>query len=905
MREVYLLQFGFKVSKAIKNLQFFHGVYWSAVLRELLRKQIPAEYGSKDFLDKMGIYPIPVLNGLTELQTDAYLYYNLILPIEFKQLLLNCMEYLLKNKYREFNFPVYSSIKPGENISFAQLRCLLSGESDPAKWKPLDMSYIHCEQDSLKNHSELTVVFHTPLRLHRSGKSDDRQWADTRYWDTGFFLSKLNESLFAGIPMADIASVQTVDRGLLWIDAYDGYAPLGGLCGAIRLRLPDGDAIRRMLVQGQYCGLGKNRSLGFGFYHLGESELNPLFQCPQQAETLLAKAADISLLSRVLDELDADSAGPDGLCAGDLKQNRGEYLHSASINLAKGSYLPGEVKRISISDDNGKQREINIRNIMERHMLRALQSILYDATDKQFDICAYAFRKGKGYLDAVRATQKGLKKGFKTGVAADIEACFDSIPPAALALLMWGLLGCDPIRPVINKVISLREMGLEQGNPLSPLLANIYLMPLDREFRRTGYHYVRYADDFVVLDKLNQDSDKLMQTVEDVLSTLKLRLHPDKTEVLSPESEFTFLGCRISNSGYVCIADLDNKTQTSVSEVTEKSDEPEAVLPDLIKGIPVYVTFKDTSVRCTERELIIESGEDTKHISWKMVNRIVIIGKPRISAYAIYRALTLQKPVVFLSIGGKHIGAFYPKLTTESPKSLFNDSVSCYEEFELDFIRKTAIAKLNNQSMLLKARQIDVGCLEELIKKCQISSEVDTLRGYEGAGAAYYWKQYAELINSFNFQQRKYHPSPDPVNALLSLGYSIMYNRMAEGLIAAGLSPWDGVYHKNQGKHYALASDMMEPFRFLIDRIVLALINTSQITEDDFRLIESPKGNYCRLEGDGFAKYINRYEYTMHDHISALDDFSGSWAELLDYYCRKLINCLRIGIPFEPYLHKK
>ena len=105
MRNVYLLRFGFRVKRGIAGLHFFHGVYWSAIIRELLRGHVPSEYGSKDFLDRMGIYPLPILNGITELSPDDMLYYNLILPVEFKPLLLKSMESLLKNRYREFRFP--------------------------------------------------------------------------------------------------------------------------------------------------------------------------------------------------------------------------------------------------------------------------------------------------------------------------------------------------------------------------------------------------------------------------------------------------------------------------------------------------------------------------------------------------------------------------------------------------------------------------------------------------------------------------------------------------------------------------------------------------------------------------------------------------------------------------------
>ena len=905
MRNVYLLRFGFRVKRSIAGLHFFHGVYWSAIIRELLRGHVPPEYGSKDFLDRMGIYPLPILNGITELSPDDMLYYNLILPVEFKPLLLKSMESLLKNRYREFRFPAYSYIRPGDNVSFAELTCLLSGNSEAEKWVPLDSGYTSREVAALQSSRELTLVLHNPLRMHRPNKSKERPWLDARYWDTSFFLSRLNECLLAGIPQSNLDKVRALERGLAWIDVHDADLPLGGVCGGLKLEVPDNPALRKMLVEGQYTGLGKNRSLGMGFYYLAESTMNPLFQCPAQAHTLLAQAARPKLLAATFEALDNDSSGPDGLTAADLKLNKDEYLSSLQLSLQKGCYTPGPVKQFKLVNELGKERTIETRNIMERHLLKALYEVLYQATDEQQDFCVYAYRKGRGYLDAVRAVVRGFKQGFQCGLAADIEAYFDSISPSVLELQMLGLLGSDPILALVNKVIHLRPLGLEQGNPLSPLLANLYLLPLDRELKRTGFHYVRYADDFVLLDKSNPDAERLSSLIHEVLAPLKLRLGRAKTQAFTPQEEITFLGCRINGNGFVQLAELEaDENDTDNAEEIETAGGG-CILPDLMQGIPVYVTSRETVVRCTDSELLIESGEDTLRVSWKMVSRIVVIGRPRISSGTIYRALILQKPVVFLSVMGKPIGAFYPKYKISAPKDMFSSTNLSFEQFELSFIRAIAAAKLNNQYVLLRDRKIEATDIKDLQLQCGNSDDPEVIRGYEGAGAAIYWKHYAQLINDFDFQGRKYHPSPDPVNAMLSLGYTILYNRVAESLIAAGLSPWEGMFHARHGSHYALASDMMEPYRFLVDRIVLALTNRQQITPDDFLITEGSKGVFCRLESHGFAKYINEFEHTMHNRITTADGNKRTWSEMIDLASRQLVNCLRIGIPYTAYKHQK
>jgi CRISPR-associated endonuclease Cas1 len=905
MREVYLLQFEFLVTGQIKHLHFYHGVYWSAIIREILRRHIPEEYGHANFLDKLGIHPLPVLNGITDAAAGATLCYNLILPVEHKGILLKAMSKLLKNNYKDCFFPAYSFIIPGKNIRLQNLKCLLSGQTAPEQWTALDNEYIKKEAAALKSLPELTLVFHTPLRMQRPGKSRERPWLDATYWDTGFYLQRVNEYLGTGIAGTELIAVETVGQGLVWLNVYDADLPLGGICGAVKIRVPDNEKLLQMLVEGQYRGPGKNRSLGLSFYRLAESNLNPLSRLPDNSVNLLQQAADKTFLTELLAELNSESAGPDNLTASDLRQNRDEYLEVVHNCLQEKEFVPGPVRTITIINETGKERRLEVRNIMERHLLQAIAKTVYRATDELIDFCVYAYRNGRGYLDAAGAVLKGFQNGFESGVGADIDTFFDSIDPDILDLQLTGLFSPDPVLDLLRKVIHLKEKGLEQGNPLSPLLSNLYLIPLDCELKRTGFHYVRYADDFVLLDKTQPDPEKLLTLIAKTLDLLHLKLSADKITTFTVSDEITYLGCRISSKGYVQIAREISDAAEEDSQPAFETETGGTMLPDLLHGIPVYVSFQETSVRCSETELLIESGEEVRHMSWKMISRIVVIGKPRISAGTIYKALLLNKPVVFLSITGKPVGGFFPDYNLGCPRDIFNDSNMSYQEFELEFIRSIALAKLNNQGVVLAAKHLFLQEMKDLQNQCARSDNPDQIRGYEGAGAAGYWKHYAGLIKDFDFMGRKYHPSPDPVNAMLSLGYSILYFRMAEALLAAGLSPWEGIFHAKHNLHFALASDMIEPYRFLVDRIVLALINKGEMKHDDFTVTDSARGRFCRLECEGFRKFINKFENTMHDRITGKDGVARTWAEQLDFSCRQLVNSLRLGIPFTPYLHKK
>ena len=131
-------------------------------------------------------------------------------------------------------------------------------------------------------------------------------------------------------------------------------------------------------------------------------------------------------------------------------------------------------------------------------------------------------------------------------------------------------------------------------------------------------------------------------------------------------------------------------------------------------------------------------------------------------------------------------------------------------------------AKIHNQRQVLQQHEIKEPRLKELELSLKDCLEGDVLRGKEGASSAIYWQHFRDLAKPLDFPRRAYHPPEGPVNAMLSLGYSILYYRMAESLAASQLNPYEGIFHVPRGLHCALASDLIEPFRFLVDRWSIA-----------------------------------------------------------------------------------
>jgi RNA-directed DNA polymerase len=175
----------------------------------------------------------------------------------------------------------------------------------------------------------------------------------------------------------------------------------------------------------------------------------------------------------------------------------------------------------------------------------------------QFRPGSYGFRPGRGCKDALREVDRLLKEGFTHVVDADLKSYFDTIPHDRLMARVGETISDGRVLKLIDGFLKQEIMsgiarwqpttGTPQGAVLSPLLANIYLHPLDLLMEQNGRRMVRYADDFVILCRTEDEARAALREVETWTTTNGLTLHPDKTRIVDsrqPGQGFDFLGYR-------------------------------------------------------------------------------------------------------------------------------------------------------------------------------------------------------------------------------------------------------------------------------------------------------------------------------------------------------------------------
>lgn len=249
------------------------------------------------------------------------------------------------------------------------------------------------------------------------------------------------------------------------------------------------------------------------------------------------------------------AAGIDGISVERFERNADRYLSELSQELSEGIYVPEAIKRVYIPKGGGKQRPLGIPVVKDRIVQAALLKVIEPIFENEFLDMSYGFRPGRGCKEALREVDRLLKTGYTWVVDADIQGYFDSIPQEPLMDRIEDKIADGHVLDLIYEFVQqpimegleshVPQKGTPQGAVLSPLLANIYLHPLDKLITESGHEMVRYADDFVILCKSETEARAVLEKVRKWTQTNGLTLHPEKTHIgnaMEPGQGFEFLG---------------------------------------------------------------------------------------------------------------------------------------------------------------------------------------------------------------------------------------------------------------------------------------------------------------------------------------------------------------------------
>jgi RNA-directed DNA polymerase len=245
--------------------------------------------------------------------------------------------------------------------------------------------------------------------------------------------------------------------------------------------------------------------------------------------------------------------GVDHVSVDDFAAHLDDELARLSAALRQETYHPQALRRGYLPKPDGTQRPIGIPTVRDRVVQTALRHVLEPIFERTFAEQSYGFRPGRGCKDALRRVDQLLKSGHRYVVDVDLQSFFDTIPHDRLLERIQGRVADGRVLALLESFLKqgvldglgewTPEDGTPQGAVISPLLANVYLNPLDHLLAAEGFALVRYADDFVILCRTLEEAQRALAVVQQWVTTNGLTLHPTKTRLVDIRQEgFDFLG---------------------------------------------------------------------------------------------------------------------------------------------------------------------------------------------------------------------------------------------------------------------------------------------------------------------------------------------------------------------------
>jgi RNA-directed DNA polymerase len=309
------------------------------------------------------------------------------------------------------------------------------------------------------------------------------------------------------------------------------------------------------------------------------------------------------------------AAGIDGMEVGDFPAFMREQWESIRAKLEAGSYKPAPVRRVEIDKDGGGKRLLGIPTVLDRMIQQAIAQVLTLLYDPTFSEHSYGFRPMRRAHDAIKKmVEEGKRRGTRCHVVdCDLEKFFDTVDNQKLMSRLRQRLSDPGLLALILKYLNAgaisqqghfeeQLMGVPQGGPLSPLLANILLDELDDQLEERGHAFVRYADDFVILCGSRKAGERILRSVRTFLADkLKLIVNEAKSRVVTL-AEASFLGFKIVKGNVRWTEKSERKFKAKVRKITKRTrgHSPKKVIADLtsyLRGSVNYyqlgITFKE------------------------------------------------------------------------------------------------------------------------------------------------------------------------------------------------------------------------------------------------------------------------------------------------------------------------
>jgi len=364
-------------------------------------------------------------------------------------------------------------------------------------------------------------------------------------------------------------------------------------------------------------------------------------------------------------------------------------------------------------------------------------------------------------------------------------------------------------------------------------------------------------------------------------------------------------------------AKIEVGVEVKASESSQSTGEPpRRLIAARDDTRPLYLNTPGYRVGCKDEVLTVKDKDKLiDEVRMRDVSHVALFGNVQISTQAIQSLCEQEVPVTYFSMGGW----FYGITRGHAMKNVFlrmeQFRLAREEETCLALARQFVHGKIRNHRTLLMRNHLEppeaiIGKLKRASEDALAANSIEELLGIEGAAASQYFQQFGGMVKveddlpglglsventkqrmfNFNFNHRNRRPPTDPVNAMLSLAYSMLAKDCTLAALAVGFDPYLGFYHQPRFGRPALGLDLMEEFRPLIaESTVLSCINNRVVTDKDF----VKAGQAVNLTAPGRKRFFQTYEQRMSSLIThPLFDYKVSYRRALELQARLLAKTL-------------
>ena len=247
------------------------------------------------------------------------------------------------------------------------------------------------------------------------------------------------------------------------------------------------------------------------------------------------------------------TAGIDDMTVDELEPWIRAHPHELTNRIQSGKYRQHPVMRVYIPKDNGEKRPLGIPRVIDRLVQQAVAQELSREFEPIFSDNSYGFRPNRSAHDAIRKVIANANDGYEYVIDLDLAKFFDTVNHSKLLQVLSETIKDGRVISLIHKFLRAKIMdegkvttptiGTPQGGPVSPVLANILLNELDKELDKRGHHFVRYADDMMIMCKSQRAAQRTYKSISKFIEKkLFLNINKDKTKICHLSEDVKFLG---------------------------------------------------------------------------------------------------------------------------------------------------------------------------------------------------------------------------------------------------------------------------------------------------------------------------------------------------------------------------